>query len=82
MTLQGKIINLNNFKTGIIFDAVEDSCIGFEGPRDGKRGSEYSIYNYFTSRKNSRSVPLSYVIIKYTPSNKDSENRDVQIIYQ
>ena len=27
-------------------------------------------------------VPLSYVIRKYTPSPKDSKNRDVQIIYQ
>ena len=32
--------------------------------------------------KNCRGVPLSYVIKKYTPSLKDSENRDVEIIYQ
>ena len=34
------------------------------------------------SRKNSRGVPLSYVIRKDTSSPEDSENRDVQIIYQ
>ena len=33
------------------------------------------------SKKNSRGVPLSYVIRKYRSSPKDSENRDVQIIY-
>ena len=27
-------------------------------------------------------MPLSYIIRKYTPIPKDSENRDVQIIYQ
>ena len=27
-------------------------------------------------------MPLSYVIIKYTPSPEDSENRNMQIIYQ
>ena len=41
-----------------------------------------SIYNYFTSMENSRGVPLCYVIRKDTSSPKDSENRDVQIIYQ
>ena len=37
-----------------------------------------------TSRqvKNSCGVTLSYVIRKDTSSTKDSENRDVQIIYQ
>ena len=32
--------------------------------------------------KNGRGVPISYVVRKYTPSPEDSENRDVQIIYQ
>ena len=40
------------------------------------------MYNYFASRKNSRGVPLSYDIINDTPIPKDSENRDVQIIYR
>ena len=43
---------------------------------------EYSIYNYFVSRKNSHGVPLCYVIRKDKSSTKDSENRDVQRIYQ
>ena len=43
---------------------------------------EYIIYNYFASRKNIRSVPLSYVIIKDTPSTEEIKNRDVHIIYQ
>ena len=34
------------------------------------------------SRDNSSGVLISYVIRKYTPSTNDSENRDVQIIYQ
>ena len=34
------------------------------------------------SSKNSRGVPLSYVIRKVVSSPEDSENRDVQIIYQ
>ena len=43
---------------------------------------EYIIYNYFASRENSCSAPLSYFIIKDISSTKDSENRNVQIIYQ
>ena len=31
---------------------------------------------------NSHDVPLTYVIRKYTPNPKDTENRDIQIIYQ
>ena len=34
------------------------------------------------SRENSRGVPLSYIIINDTSIPEDSENRDVQIIYQ
>ena len=34
------------------------------------------------SSKNSSGVTLSYVIRKDMPSTKDSEKRDVQIIYQ
>ena len=96
LTLRGKIIDLNNFKTDIIADAIEESRIDFEDTKDGKGGLskpkefshekwtqwEDSIYNYFASRENSRGVPLSYVIINYTSSPKYSENRDVQIIYQ
>ena len=33
-------------------------------------------------KKNRRGVPLSYIVRKYIPSPKESENRDVQIIYQ
>ena len=36
----------------------------------------------FASSKNSRGVPLFYVIRKYMPSPKDSENRDAQIFDQ
>ena len=96
MTLRGKIIDLNNFKTDIIDDAIEETRINFEDTRDGKgelrkrkefshgkcTQREDSIYNYFTSRKNSRGVTLSYVIIKDMSNTKDIENRDVQIIYQ
>ena len=95
LTLQGIIIDINNFKTGFLADAIEESRLDFEGTRDGKGGlikpkdfshekwtqREYSIYNYFTSRENIYGVPLSYVIRKDTSSTKDSENRDVQIIY-
>ena len=40
------------------------------------------IYIYLASRKNSRGVPLSYVIRKYFSSPEDTENRDAQIFYQ
>ena len=43
---------------------------------------EEIIYNYFVSRKNSRGFILSNIIRKDMPSTKDSENRNVQIIYQ
>ena len=43
---------------------------------------EDSIYNYFYSRKNSHGVPVPYVARKDVPSPEESENRDVQIIYQ
>ena len=73
LTLRGKLIDLNNFKTDIIYDAIEDSRLDFEDTRDGKGGLskakelshekwtqwEDSIYKYFASRKNSRGVPLS-----------------------
>ena len=36
LTLRGKIIDLNNFKTDIIDDAIEEYRIGFEDTRDGK----------------------------------------------
>ena len=36
LTLQGKIINLNHFKTDIIACAVEESYLDFEDTRDGK----------------------------------------------
>ena len=76
LTLRGKIIDLNNFKTDILSDGIEESWIDFEDTRDGKgglskpKGSSHEkwaqwediIYNYFTSRKNSRGVPLSYVV--------------------
>ena len=83
MTLQVKIIDLNNFKTGNIDDSIEESWLDFEEIRDRKGGlsnpKEFShenwtqwediIYYYFTLRENSRGVPLSYVIIKDTPSS-------------
>ena len=36
MTLWGKIIDLNNFKTGILDDAIQYSRLDFEETRDGK----------------------------------------------
>ena len=33
---QGKIIDLNNFKTDILADAIEDSRLYFEDTRDRK----------------------------------------------
>ena len=36
MTLRGNIININNFKTDIIADAIEESQIDFEDTRDVK----------------------------------------------
>ena len=96
LTLRGKIIDINPFKIDIIDDSIEDSRIYFEDTRYGKGDLsnpkwfshekwdqwEDSIYNYLTSRENSRSLPLSYVIRKDVPSHKDIENRDVKIIYQ
>ena len=96
MTLQGKIINLNNFKTYILADAIDESWLDFEDTRYGKgelrkpkelshedwNQWEDSIYNYFASRKNGCCVPLSYFIRKDTSSPKDSIDRDVQIIYE
>ena len=72
LTLQGKIIYLNNFKTDILADAIEESRLYFEDTRNGKgemsKPKEFShekwtqwediIYNYFASRKKSRGVPL------------------------
>ena len=43
---------------------------------------ENIIYNYFATRENSRGVPISYVIRNDMSSPEDSENRDVQILYQ
>ena len=37
LTLRGKIIDLNNFKTDILADAIEDSRIDFEDTRNGKK---------------------------------------------
>ena len=36
MTLRGKIIDLDNFKTYIIADVIEESQLYFEDTRDGK----------------------------------------------
>ena len=37
LTLQGKIIDLDYFKTDILADAIEESTLDFEDTRDGKR---------------------------------------------
>ena len=80
MTLQGKITDLNNFKTDVIADTIEESRIYFEDTKDGKgelskpkalshekwNKWEDSIYNFFVSSKSSCGVPLSYFIRKYT----------------
>ena len=62
LTLRGKIMNINNFKTDILSDTIEESRIDFEDTRDGKyelsNTKEFSheklsqwydiIYNYVT----------------------------------
>ena len=92
----GKNIDINNFKTDILADDIEEYQLDFEDTRYVKGGTinpkEFShenwtqwedrIYNYFTSRKSIRGVPLYYAIRKNTPSPEESENRDVKIIYQ
>ena len=94
--MRGKIIDLNNYKTDILADAIEESRLYFEDTRDRKgwmnKSKEFShekcnqwediIYNYCVSRKNICGVPLSYFIRKDILSPKDSENREVQIVYQ
>ena len=96
LTLWGRIIDINNFKTDIIADTFEESWLDFEDIRyekgDLSKPKEFShekwnqlediIYSSFASRKNSLGVTLSYVIITNTPGPEDSENRDVQIIHQ
>ena len=96
LTLRGKTININNFKTDFLADFIEESCIDFEDTRHGKGEMrkpkqfshekwaqlEDSIYNYFTSRKKSLGVPISYVTRKDAPNPEDSKNRNVLIIYQ
>ena len=37
LTLRGKIVDLNNFKTDILSDAIEESQIDFEYTINGKR---------------------------------------------
>ena len=49
MTLRGKIINLNNFKTDILSDAIEESLLDFEDTSDGK--GEMSKPKYFSHEK-------------------------------
>ena len=85
LTLQGKIIDLNKFKTDILADAIEESRLDFEDTRDGKgeliKNKEFShekwtqwedsIYNYFTLSKNTCGLPLCYVIRKDTSSTED-----------
>ena len=38
LTLQGKIIDINNFKTDILADSIEESRLDFEDTRNGKGG--------------------------------------------
>ena len=49
LTLQGKIIDLNNFKTDILDDATEESRLDFEDTRDGK--GDLSNPKYFLRAK-------------------------------
>ena len=71
----GKIIDINNLKTDIIADAIEDSRIDFEYTRDGKgelrKTKEFSLEN---------GTQCEDSIYNYL-SPKDSENTDVKIIY-
>ena len=94
--MRSKIIDINNFETYILADAIEESQLDFEYTRDGKGGlinpKEFSHnsglngkieYNTrFVSIKISGGVPISYVIIKDTSSTKNSEHRYMQIMYQ
>ena len=96
MTLQGKNIDINNFKSDVMYDVIEEYRLDFEDTRDGKRElsnpKEFSqekctqrkgrIYNYFSSWKNSHVVTLSHTIRKDTPSPEDRKNRYVKIIYK
>ena len=80
----GKNIDINNFKTDILADDIEEYQLDFEDTRyvkgelsNSKEFShenwyqwEDSIYNYFKSRVNSHGRPLSYVIRKDTPIHK------------
>ena len=38
MTLKGKILDLNHFKTDILADSIEESRLDFEDTRNGKGG--------------------------------------------
>ena len=72
LTLRGKIIDLNNFKTDILSYDIEGSRVDFEDTIDGnvelikpkyfphEKWTQWEdiIYNYFTSRGNSPDVPL------------------------
>ena len=49
LTLQGKIIDLDYFKTDILADAIEESTLDFEDTRDGK--GEMSNPKYFSHEK-------------------------------
>ena len=42
LTLWGKITDINNLKTDIIADSIEDSRFDFEDTRDGKGGPSKS----------------------------------------
>ena len=58
LTLQGKIINLNNFKADIIADDIEESRLDFEDTRYGK--GEVSKPKDFSSEKWSQWEDIIY----------------------
>ena len=88
MKLWGKSVDLNNFKSDIMFEAIEDSRVNSEDNRDYKDGiskpTDFShekltqwediIYIHFLAQKNRCGVPLC-VVIQDTPSDYGGENR-------
>ena len=87
LTLQGKPIELNHFKSDIMSGAIEESRLNYEDTRDRKGELdkpkelahdkwtqwEDSIYNYLSLQNNIHGVPLSNIIGKETSGPDDSE---------
>ena len=87
LMLWGKNIDLNYFKSDVMSDAIEEYQLNFEDTRDGKadlsnpKELSHKKWTQWEGRIYKYLSPLSYIIIKYTPSPDDGNNRDVQIIH-